>query len=117
MPTNSYRVIPDTNIVVRGFINLDSASGQILRACQRRQVVALLSRVIIAPLISAQKRWTPEAECGPAVPMTTWSPTGQFDRDPPPLRSVASGQEGSDPDMFNPPPAIDVPTVSRSPRP
>jgi putative PIN family toxin of toxin-antitoxin system len=51
-----YRLILDTNIVVRGFINLQSASGQILRACQRRQVILLLSRPILSEYRSILRR-------------------------------------------------------------
>jgi uncharacterized protein len=45
---NSCRLILDTNIVVRAFINLQSASGLILKACERRQVLPLLSRELLA---------------------------------------------------------------------
>lgn len=48
MPSTDFRLILDTNIVIRGFINLQSSSGQILRACQRRQVIPLLSRAILS---------------------------------------------------------------------
>ena len=48
VPSTQCRLILDTNIVVRGFINLRSASGQILRACQRRRVILLLSRPILS---------------------------------------------------------------------
>ncbi len=48
MPSTDLRLILDTNIVVRGFINLQSSSGKILRACQRRQVIPLLSRAILS---------------------------------------------------------------------
>lgn len=48
MPSTDFRLILDTNIVVRGFINLQSSSGQILRACQRRQVIPILSRAILS---------------------------------------------------------------------
>ena len=56
MPATAYRVILDTNIVVRGFINLQSASGQILSACQRRQIVPLLSRAILFEYRSILRR-------------------------------------------------------------
>jgi putative PIN family toxin of toxin-antitoxin system len=52
----SYRIILDTNIVVRGFINLQSASGQILMACQRRQVIPLLSRAVLSEFRSVLRR-------------------------------------------------------------
>jgi putative PIN family toxin of toxin-antitoxin system len=48
VPSAAHRIILDTNIVVRGFINVQSASGQILRACQRRQVLPLMSRAILS---------------------------------------------------------------------
>lgn len=48
MPSTDFWLILDTNIVVRGFINLQSSSGQILRACQRRQVIPILSRAILS---------------------------------------------------------------------
>jgi len=48
VPSTEYRLILDTNIIVRGFINLESACGRILRACQRRQVIPLLSRAILS---------------------------------------------------------------------
>jgi putative PIN family toxin of toxin-antitoxin system len=37
----------DTNIVVRGFINLQSDSGRILQACEQRRVVPLLSGPVL----------------------------------------------------------------------
>jgi putative PIN family toxin of toxin-antitoxin system len=43
VPTNDYRIILDTNILLRAFINLDSSSGRLVDACQRRAVVPLLS--------------------------------------------------------------------------
>jgi len=56
VPSPVYRLILDTNIVVRGFINLQSASGQILKACQRRQVIPLLSRPILSEYRSVLRR-------------------------------------------------------------
>ena len=56
MPSNEFRLILDTNIIVRGFINLRSASGQILRACQRRQVIPFLSRPILSEYRAILKR-------------------------------------------------------------
>jgi putative PIN family toxin of toxin-antitoxin system len=38
-----HRVVLDTNIVLRGFINSQSSSGHILRACERRLAIPLLS--------------------------------------------------------------------------
>ena len=56
MSSTDFRLILDTNIVVRGFINLQSSSGQILRACQRRQVIPLLSRAILSEYRSILRR-------------------------------------------------------------
>jgi putative PIN family toxin of toxin-antitoxin system len=47
LPPTPYRVVLDTNILVRGFINVESASGRILKACQQRRVVPLLSRALL----------------------------------------------------------------------
>jgi putative PIN family toxin of toxin-antitoxin system len=47
VPSKPYRVILDTNIVVRAFINLASPSGQILKACERRQILAILSAEVL----------------------------------------------------------------------
>jgi putative PIN family toxin of toxin-antitoxin system len=41
------RVVLDTNIVVRAFINPHSHSGRVLRACQDRRVVPLLSTAVL----------------------------------------------------------------------
>lgn len=56
MSSTDFRLILDTNIVVRGFSNLQSSSGQILRACQRRQVIPLLSRAILSEYRSIVRR-------------------------------------------------------------
>jgi putative PIN family toxin of toxin-antitoxin system len=48
VPRIEHRIILDTNIVVRGFINSYSESGRILRACERRVVVPVLSRPVLA---------------------------------------------------------------------
>jgi len=48
VPSKPYRLILDTNIVVRAFINLESPSGQILRACERRQILPILSGEVLA---------------------------------------------------------------------
>ncbi len=48
MPTAPFRVVLDTNILVRGLINSASDSGQILKACEDRQVVALLSKPLLS---------------------------------------------------------------------
>jgi len=56
VPSTAYRLILDTNIVVRGFINLECASGRILRACQRRLVVPVLSRAVLTEYRSVLRR-------------------------------------------------------------
>jgi putative PIN family toxin of toxin-antitoxin system len=56
VPSTAYRLILDTNIVIRAFINLQSASGRILRACQRRQVIPLLSAAVLAEYRSVLRR-------------------------------------------------------------
>ena len=43
MAVEADRVVLDTNIVVRGFINPRSSSGRILFACEQRRVVPLMS--------------------------------------------------------------------------
>ena len=47
MPPNAYRVVLDTNIVVRAFINPKSSSGQVLFACESRRFVPLLSHEVL----------------------------------------------------------------------
>jgi putative PIN family toxin of toxin-antitoxin system len=42
------RVILDTNTLLRGFANHDSASGPIISLCERRNVLLLLSRPVVA---------------------------------------------------------------------
>lgn len=41
------RVVLDTNILVRAFINLNSDSGRILKACEHRRVVPVLSKAVL----------------------------------------------------------------------
>ncbi len=48
MPVSPFRVILDTNIVVRGLLNPRSDSGRILLACEDRSIVAVLSRQLLA---------------------------------------------------------------------
>ncbi len=48
MPASSIRLILDTNIVLRGLLNIRSASGRIIEAVERRSVVLLLSRPVLA---------------------------------------------------------------------
>jgi uncharacterized protein len=43
----NFRLVLDTNIIVRAFINLQSSSGRLLRACQDRRIVTLLSRPVL----------------------------------------------------------------------
>ena len=47
MPPSDYRVVLDTNILVRAFINIRSDSGRILKACEQRRVVPLLSDPVL----------------------------------------------------------------------
>ena len=42
------RLVLDTNILLRGLINAGSASGRVLDACDRRRVLMLLSRPLLA---------------------------------------------------------------------
>jgi uncharacterized protein len=43
-----YRVVLDTNVVVRALINSRSASGRVLKACERRLLVPLLSKSVLS---------------------------------------------------------------------
>jgi predicted nucleic acid-binding protein len=43
-----YRVVLDTNIMVRGLINVQSDSGRILRACEQRKAIPLLSKEVVS---------------------------------------------------------------------
>ncbi len=47
MPPNPFRLVLDTNILVRAFLNLSSASGRLLKLCEHRQVVPLLSKAVL----------------------------------------------------------------------
>jgi putative PIN family toxin of toxin-antitoxin system len=47
VPASDYRVVLDTNILVRAFINPNSSSGQILFLCEARQVIPLLSHDVL----------------------------------------------------------------------
>lgn len=47
MPT-PYRVVLDTNIQLRGLINIRSNAGRVVDACDRRAVVLLLSRPVLS---------------------------------------------------------------------
>ena len=44
MPALPYRLVVDTNVLLRGLINIHSASGQIVDACDKRAVLILLSK-------------------------------------------------------------------------
>ena len=43
-----HRVVLDTNILLRGLINIHSAAGQVVDACDRRKALLLLSRPVLA---------------------------------------------------------------------
>lgn len=43
-----HRVVLDTNTLLRGLANRDSASGRILHACENRRAILLLSRAVIS---------------------------------------------------------------------
>jgi putative PIN family toxin of toxin-antitoxin system len=47
VPPTSFRLVLDTNILVRAFINPSSDSGRILRACEARLLVPLLSSAVL----------------------------------------------------------------------
>ena len=48
MPLTPYRVVLDTNVLLRGIINPRSTSGRILWACDQRRVVPVLSKPVLA---------------------------------------------------------------------
>ena len=48
MAQSDYRVVLDTNILVRAFINVRSEAGRIIKACEQRRVVPLISRPVLA---------------------------------------------------------------------
>lgn len=45
--TEPYRLVLDTNVLVRGFAYPDSASARLLRLCESRKLLMLLSRPIL----------------------------------------------------------------------
>jgi len=47
VPLNSFRLVLDTNVLVRGFINSGSDSGRILQLCEQRRAVTLLSSAVL----------------------------------------------------------------------
>jgi putative PIN family toxin of toxin-antitoxin system len=48
VPVLPQRVVLDTNILVRGLINRRCDSGRILRACEERKIIVLLSVALIS---------------------------------------------------------------------
>lgn len=48
MGDEPFRLVLDTNILVRGLINLHSDSGRILRACEERKAIPLLSKQVLS---------------------------------------------------------------------
>jgi uncharacterized protein len=66
----SYRLVLDTNSLLSGLANSDSAAGRVLELCERRQVVLLMSRPVqreyrrvlaSAELVRRNSDITPEA--------------------------------------------------------
>jgi uncharacterized protein len=47
VPILTQRIVLDTNILVRGLLNRLCDSGRILRACEERRIVALLSKPLL----------------------------------------------------------------------
>lgn len=47
MPT-PFRVVLDTNILLRGVLNMHSAPGRVVRACDERAVLLLLSKPVVS---------------------------------------------------------------------
>lgn len=43
-----FRVVLDTNILLRGLLNMKSAAGRVVDACDRRTVVLLLNKPVIS---------------------------------------------------------------------
>jgi len=43
-----FRVVLDTNILLRGLLNMRSASGRVVEACDSRAVVLLLSKPVVS---------------------------------------------------------------------
>ena len=48
----SMRLVLDTNVLLRGLLNSNSASGRILEIVDRRAVVALLSKPVLAEYVA-----------------------------------------------------------------
>jgi len=56
VPPNAYRVVLDTNIVVRALINPKSISGRILYRCESREFIPLLSHELLSEYRAILKR-------------------------------------------------------------
>ena len=56
MPPSPYRLVLDTNTVVRAFVNIESFSGQILTDCQLRRMLPLLSSPVLDEYRSILRR-------------------------------------------------------------
>lgn len=48
MPPGNPRVVLDTNVLLRGFLNAQSAAGRVLNACSQRAIIVVLSRDVLA---------------------------------------------------------------------
>jgi len=47
VPPNAHRVVLDTNIIVRAFINPNSSAGRVLLDCEERHAIPLLSAEVL----------------------------------------------------------------------
>jgi putative PIN family toxin of toxin-antitoxin system len=70
LPSDQFKLVVDTNVLVRALANGNSTSGQLLRLCEKRKVHMLLSRPVMreyrdvlgrAELTHAHPAITPEA--------------------------------------------------------
>lgn len=60
MAAHPFRVVLDTNILLRGLLNMRSASGRVVEACDSRVVVLLLSKPVISEyraVLTAPQLW------------------------------------------------------------
>jgi putative PIN family toxin of toxin-antitoxin system len=48
VPTSNLRIVLDTNIVLRGLVNIHSPSGRIIGAMERRLAILLLSKPLLS---------------------------------------------------------------------
>lgn len=48
MPATPHRLVVDTNVLLRGLINIRSTSGRVLNACDARSVVIVLSNAALS---------------------------------------------------------------------